>query len=62
MGMPEYEYKDIMPACRKIQNGQVFSFRLRANPTKRIGKVIKGGPELKGKRVGLVHEENRSNG
>ncbi|MGO9118466.1 MAG: type I-E CRISPR-associated protein Cas6/Cse3/CasE [Desulfomonilaceae bacterium] len=59
MGMPEYEYKDIMPACRKIQNGQVFSFRLRANPTKRIGKVIKGGPELKGKRVGLVHEEKQ---
>ena len=59
MGMPEYEYKDIMPAYRKIQNGQVLSFRLRGNPTKRIGKVIKGEAELKGKRVGLLHEEKQ---
>ena len=58
--MPEYESKDIMPACRRIQNGQVLSFRLRANPTKRIGKVIKGGPELKGKRVGLLREEKQT--
>ncbi len=56
-GMPEYEYKDIMPAYRQIQNGQVLSFRLRGNPTKRIGKVIKGEAELKGKRVGLLREE-----
>ena len=43
----EYEYKDIMPAYRQIQNGQVLSFRLRGNPTKRIGKARKsrGGTE-----------------
>ena len=58
-GMPEYEYKDIMPAYRQIQNGQVLSFRLRGNPTKRIGKVIKGEAELKGKRVGLLREEEQ---
>jgi CRISPR system Cascade subunit CasE len=58
-GMPEYEYKDIMPAYHKIPDGQVFSFRLRANPTKRIGRVIKGDAELKGKRVGLLREEKQ---
>jgi CRISPR system Cascade subunit CasE len=58
-GMREYECKDIMPACRKVQDGQVFSFRLRANPTKRIGKVIKGDAELKGKRVGLLRPEEQ---
>lgn len=58
-GMPECEFKDIMPACLNIQTGKVLSFRLRANPTKRIGKVIKGGPELKGKRVGWLREEQQ---
>ena len=57
--MPEYECKDIMPACRKIRDGQILSFRLRANPTKRIAKVIRGDPELKGKRVGLLREEKQ---
>jgi CRISPR system Cascade subunit CasE len=48
--IPEYEYKDIMPACRRIQNGQVLSFLLRANPTKRIAKH---DYPMKGKRVEL---------
>jgi len=54
------------PACKNIagnferlQNGQVLSFRLRANPTKRIGRVIKGDATLKGKRVGLLREEEQ---
>lgn len=57
--VPRCEFKDVMPACRTIQKGQILSFRLRANPTKRIWKVTKGGPELKGKRVGLLHEEDQ---
>jgi len=54
--MPEYEYKDIMPACQMIQNGQVFSFRLRANPTKRIAK---SDDPMKGKRAELTHESDQ---
>jgi len=54
--MPEYEYKDIMPACRKIQDGQVLSFRLRANPTKRIAKH---DDPMKGKRVELRRESEQ---
>lgn len=55
-GMPEYEYKDIMPAFRKIQDGQVLSFRLRANPTKRIAK---DDDTMKGKRVELRRENEQ---
>jgi len=58
-GKPVYECKDIMPACQAIKNGQVFRFRLRANPTKRIGNVMKGDADLKGKRVGLLREEQQ---
>lgn len=50
------DYKDVMPAYQKIQNGQIFAFRLRANPTKRIAK--KDDP-LKGKRVELQREEEQ---
>jgi len=32
---------------------------LLANPTKRIGKVAEGNSDLKGKRVGLLREEER---
>ena len=56
--MPDYEYKDIMPACRKIQNGQVLSFRLRANPTKRVAKHE---DTMKGKRVELRREDEQIN-
>lgn len=57
--IPGYEYKDIMTAFRKILTGQVFSFRLRANPTKRIANVTDGKGDLKGKRVGLLREEEQ---
>ena len=55
-GMPEYEYKDIMQACRKIQNGQILSFRLRVNPTKRIAKH---DDPMKGKRVELTRDDEQ---
>lgn len=54
------------PDCKKIagiyqrlQNGQILSFRLRANPTKCIAKPTRGDEELKGKRVGLLREEEQ---
>jgi CRISPR system Cascade subunit CasE len=56
MEMSEYEYKDIMPAFRKIRSGQVLSFRLRANPTKRIARQ---GDPMKGKRVALARDDER---
>jgi CRISPR system Cascade subunit CasE len=56
MGMPEYVCTDIMPAYRKIQDGQVLSFRLRANPTKRVAKQ---DDPMKGKRVELTHEDEQ---
>jgi CRISPR system Cascade subunit CasE len=57
-GVSGYEYKDIMPVLSKIQNGQVFSFRLRANPTKRVAK--RDDP-MQGKRVELRRESEQIN-
>ncbi len=57
--LPNPACNDVMRAYQGLQNRQVCSFRLRANPTKRIGKVIKGEAELKGKRVGLLREEEQ---
>jgi CRISPR system Cascade subunit CasE len=54
--VPAHEYKDIMPACLKIKTGQILSFRLRANPTKRIGRE---DDEMKGKRVELGREDEQ---
>ncbi|MBN1886142.1 MAG: type I-E CRISPR-associated protein Cas6/Cse3/CasE [Candidatus Krumholzibacteriota bacterium] len=54
--LPKYECKDIMPLYRRIGNGQILSFRLRANPTKRIGKH---GDAMRGKRVELRREEEQ---
>lgn len=54
--MPEPSYKNIMPAYQKLQNGQLLSFRLRANPTKRIAK---DGDQMKGKRVELSREDDQ---
>lgn len=48
--------KDIMPAYQTLRDGQVLSFRLRANPTKRIGKT---NADLPGKRVALLREEEQ---
>lgn len=50
------QYKDILPYCSKIREDDIFAFRLRANPTKRVGK--KDDP-LYGKRVELNHEEEQ---
>ncbi len=55
-GMAGYEFRDLIPAYRQIQDGQVLSFRLRANPTKRVAK---DGDPLKGKRVELQREEEQ---
>ena len=51
-----YEYKDVMPVLDKIRKGNRFAFRLRANPTKRIGN--REDP-MKGKRVELFREEEQ---
>jgi CRISPR system Cascade subunit CasE len=55
-GSPGYEYKDIMPSYNKLTVGQMLSFRLRANPTKRIAQ---DDHPMKGKRVELMHEEEQ---
>lgn len=51
-----WEYKNIMPALNKINEGEQFAFRLRANPTKRIGN---DEDPQKGKRVQLQREEEQ---
>jgi CRISPR system Cascade subunit CasE len=51
--------KSIERAYGKLRAGQVLAFRLRANPTKRIWKVAAGEEALKGKRVGLLREEEQ---
>jgi CRISPR system Cascade subunit CasE len=51
--------KNVDSAYRRLRIGQILSFRLRANPTKRIAKAIEGNEELKGKRVGLLREEDQ---
>lgn len=56
---PNPACKEVTEAYKKLQRGQVFSFRLRANPTKRIARPSKGDERLKGKRVGLLREEEQ---
>lgn len=56
---PNPACKDVAGAYQQLRAGQVLSFRLRANPTKRIARVSKGDSELKGKRVGLLREEEQ---
>ncbi len=53
---PSISCKDIMPAYQTLRDGQILSFRLRANPTKRIGKT---NADLPGKRVALLREEEQ---
>jgi len=55
-GVPAHDCKDVMPAYREIQDGQILRFRLRANPTKRVAK--KDDP-MRGKRVELSREEDQ---
>jgi len=56
--LPECECKDVWPMYQKIRCEQKFMFRLRANPTKRIGN---SEGDLKGKRVELSSEEDQIN-
>jgi len=56
---PNPACKDISASFQRLQSGQVFSFRLRANPTKRIAKDTKSEGALEGKRVGLLREEEQ---
>lgn len=56
---PNPTFKDISPSYQHLQDGQFFSFRFRANPSKRIAKPTTGANELKGKRVGLLREEEQ---
>jgi len=51
-----HEYKDIMPLLLNIKRGQTLSFRLRANPTRRVAA---DDDHMKGKRVELLHEEQQ---
>jgi CRISPR system Cascade subunit CasE len=53
---PAYEYRDILPALQGIEEGRVFAFRLRANPTKRVGAP---DDAMKGKRVELSREQEQ---
>lgn len=48
------ECRDIAPALQRIEADQILAFRLRANPTKRVGR--RDDP-MKGKRVELQSEE-----
>mgnify|MGYP000684069403 CR=1 FL=1 len=50
------EYKDVMPAYKRIKKGQLLSFRLKANPTKRIAD---NNDPLKGKRVNFFRENEQ---
>ncbi|WP_350449935.1 type I-E CRISPR-associated protein Cas6/Cse3/CasE [Aminobacterium mobile] len=56
IGIAAYECKNVMPIYQNIKNGQIVSFRLRANPTKRIAKL---SDEMRGKRVELQKEEEQ---
>lgn len=51
-----YEHKNIWPAMLKLQKGHILSFRLRANPTKRIANSL---DPMKGKRVELAREDDQ---
>ncbi len=53
---PNLSCKNIMPAYQNLHNGQILSFRLRANPTKRIAKH---DDTMKGKRVELTRENEQ---
>lgn len=54
--MPACECRDVMPALQRIKEGRILAFRLRANPTKRVGA---SDDAMKGKRVELSREEEQ---
>lgn len=57
--IPNPACKSIVVPYRGLRNGQTLSFSLRANPTKRIFKPLKGDEILKGKRMALIREEEQ---
>lgn len=55
-----WQCKEVGEAYRLLRPGSVLRFRLRANPTKRLGKSAEGTQPAKvGKRVALLREEQR---
>ncbi len=48
--------RDVLPAYSRLRDGQLLTFRLRANPTKRNARE---GDPLKGKRVELQREDEQ---
>lgn len=52
-------FKNVAAAYQKLRDGQVLAFRLRGNPTKRIGKDAEHSGALTGKRVGLLREDEQ---
>jgi len=57
--VPNPACKNVTGALERLETGQVLSFRLRANPTKRIPEGAKNEDKLKGKRVGLLREDEQ---
>lgn len=51
--------KDVGPIYQKLEEGQVVSFRLRANPTKRVWHGATGAGALHGQRIGLRTEKEQ---
>lgn len=56
LSSPGWECKDLTRSLQTIAAGQVLAFRLRANPTKRVGR---DEDPLKGKRVELQREQEQ---
>jgi CRISPR system Cascade subunit CasE len=56
---PNPACKDITKVYQCLKPGQVLSFRLRANPTKRITETVSGDSLPKSKRVELLREEDQ---
>ncbi|OQC07866.1 MAG: CRISPR-associated endoribonuclease Cse3 [Candidatus Hydrogenedentes bacterium ADurb.Bin101] len=55
-GSAPYDCKDILPSLNRLEPGRVLSFRLRANPTRRVAKQ---DDPMKGKRVELSREQDQ---
>lgn len=51
--------KDVSGTYHHLQGDQVLSFRLRANPTRRVWRTAEGDENMKGKRVGLLREQEQ---
>lgn len=55
-----WQVKEIGAAYAALREGAVLRFRLRANPTKRLGNSVKAAQPTKvGKRVALLKEQER---